>query len=231
MNWFMNFLTSSLGRKLIMSLTGLFLIIFLLVHLVGNLQLLIDDQGEQFNIYAKFMTSNPLIKTVSYLLYLSILVHAFQGWAIWRQNRTARGNQRYAVQHLRAVNTNAGFAKNMGWLGTIIFIFLLIHLYQFWLQMKLGTLPMVEYGGESYKNLYIPVKEAYSNIGYVIFYVLSMVVIAMHLYHGFQSAFQTLGLNHKKYTPFIQFLGKAYSFLIPLGFAIIPIVFFLKYAN
>ena len=229
MNWFIKFLTSSLGRKLIMSLTGLFLILFLVVHLVGNLQLLIDDEGRQFNIYAKFMTTNPLIKTVSYLLYFFILLHAFQGWAIWRQNRAARGNQRYAVQKVRATNTNAGFAKNMGWLGTIIFIFLLVHLYQFWLQMKLGNLPMAEYDGESYKNLYVPVYEAYTNVGYVIFYVVSMVIIAMHLWHGFQSAFQTLGLNHKKYTPFIQFLGKAYSFLIPLGFAIIPIVFYLKY--
>ena len=231
MNWFIKFLTSSLGKKLIMSLTGLFLVSFLAVHLVGNLQLLIDDQGQQFNIYAKFMTTNPLIKTVSYLLYFSILLHAFQGWAIWRQNRAARGNQRYAVQNVRAVNTNASVAKSMGWLGTVIFIFLLIHLYQFWLQMKMGTLPMVEYDGESYKNLYVPVKAAYSNIGYVIFYVVSMGFVAMHLIHGFQSAFQTLGLNHKKYSPFIHFVGKAFAIVVSIGFAIIPIVFYLRYAS
>lgn len=231
MNWFIKFLTSSLGKKLIMSLTGLFLVSFLAIHLVGNLQLLIDDQGQQFNIYAKFMTTNPVIKTVSYLLYFSILLHAFQGWALWRQNRAARGNQGYAVQNVRAVNTNAKVAKSMGWLGTVIFVFLLIHLYQFWLQMKMGTLPMVEYDGESYKNLYVPVQAAYSNIGYVIFYVVCMGVVALHLMHGFQSAFQSLGLNHKKYSPLVHFVGKAFAILVSLGFAIIPIVFYLKYAS
>ena len=83
MSWITNFLTSSIGRKLIMSLTGLFLIQFLLVHLVGNLQLLIDDNGEAFNIYANFMTTNPVIKTVSYLLYAGILLHAIQGLLLW----------------------------------------------------------------------------------------------------------------------------------------------------
>ena len=91
MGWFTKFLTSSIGRKLVMSLTGLFLIIFLIVHLAGNLQLLYDDGGVQFNLSAEFMTSNPLIKTVSYLLYAFILIHALQGWAIWRKNRQARG--------------------------------------------------------------------------------------------------------------------------------------------
>lgn len=229
MNWFIKFLTSSLGKKVIMSLTGLFLISFLIVHLIGNLQLLIDDGGKQFNIYAKMMTTNPIIKTVSYLLYFSILLHAVQGWALWRQNRSARGNQRYAVQNVRAVNTNAKVAARMGWLGTIIFVFLVVHLYQFWLQMKLGAVPIAEYDGEQFKDLYAPVAAAYTNIGFVLFYVVSMFVIGMHLYHGFQSSFQSLGLNHKKYTPFIQFLGKAYSFLVPAGFAIIPILFYLKY--
>lgn len=227
MSWFSNFLTSSIGKKLVMSLTGLFLIIFLLIHLTGNLQLLLDDGGRQFNIYAKFMTTNPFIKVTSYGLYAFILIHAVQGILLWTNNRSAKGGG-YAVNNTRATNTVAGVAKNMGWLGIIIFVFLLIHLYQFWLQMKLGTIPMVEYDGEQVKNLYAPVMSAFTNVGFVVFYVLSMIVIAFHLWHGFQSSFQTLGLNHKKYTPFIQFLGKAYSILIPLGFAAIPILFFLK---
>ena len=84
-----------------MSLTGLFLILFLLVHLAGNLQLLpflahdpAGDPGKAFNLYSKFMTSNPLIKTVSYLLYASILIHAIQGWLLWSKNRKARVPQR-----------------------------------------------------------------------------------------------------------------------------------------
>jgi succinate dehydrogenase / fumarate reductase cytochrome b subunit len=228
MSWIRHFLTSSIGKKLIMSLTGLFLMLFLVVHLVGNLQLLINDGGQAFNVYTKFMTSNPLIKTISYTLYTFILLHAIQGWMLWRQNSAARGGKGYAVKVTRATGTNAFAASNMGWLGTIIFVFLLIHLYQFWWQMKMDALPYVDYAGESYKNLYLPVEAAFSNPGYVAFYVLSMVVIAYHLWHGFQSSFQTLGLNHKKYTPFIKWVGKIYAILIPVGFALIPILFFLN---
>ena len=210
-----------------MSLTGLFLIVFLLIHLIGNLQLLYADSGEAFNLYAKFMTTNPLIKTVSYLLYAFILIHAIQGWLLWRKNKQARGSQGYAVKVTKTVGTNRFASVNMGWLGTIIFVFLLIHLYQFWLQMKLDKLPMASYDGVEVKDLYIIVSQAYQNIGFVIFYVVSMVVVALHLYHGFQSAFQTLGLNHRKYTPLIKGTGVVYSIAIPLGFAIIPLYMYL----
>ncbi len=228
MNWFTKFLTSSIGRKLIMSLTGLFLIVFLLVHLIGNLQLLIPDGGEAFNLYAKFMTTNPVIKFTSYGLYAFILLHAVQGWLLWAKNRKARGGQGYAVQATRATGTNAGIAKRMGALGTIVFIFLVIHMGQFWFKMKMGDLPVQIYDGVEVNDLYAPVKAAFSNIGFVLFYVISMLFIGMHLMHGFQSSFQTLGLNHQKYTPFIKFLGNAYAVLIPLGFALIPIIFFVK---
>ena len=229
MSWFSSFISSSIGQKLIMSLTGLFLIIFLVVHLVGNLQLMLADGGQQFNLYAKFMTSNPLIKTISYGLYAFILLHAFQGLYIKWRNMQSRGQQKYAVKVTRAVNTNATAAKYMAQLGIIIFVFLIIHMYQFWFKMKIGALEMVQYEGVDYtvSNLYAPVAVAFSNPFFVVFYVISMIIVAVHLWHGFQSAFQTLGLNHKKYTPFIQFLGKAYSILIPVGFAIIPIFFFL----
>ena len=224
MSWFSDFLTSSIGRKLIMSLTGLFLIIFLLVHLVGNLQLLYSDGGEAFNIYAKFMTTNPLIKGSSYLLYTGILLHALLGIVIWRKNAAAKG-QGYAV----STTHNASFSsKNMAWLGIIILAFLILHLIQFWLKTKMGTLVDVQYAGETYHNLYDPVAYAFSQWWYVLIYVFSMIVIGLHLNHGFQSAFQTLGLNHKKYTPLIKFLGTAYSILIPLGFAIIPIYMYLN---
>lgn len=228
MNWFIQFLTSSIGRKLLMSLTGIFLILFLAVHLVGNLQLLASDGGESFNLYAKFMTSNPLIKTVSYGLYAFIILHAVQGLALWAKNRAARGGDSYAVNVTRAVNTNGRIAKNMGWIGTIILVFILLHMYQFWLQMKMGTTPMATYDGEAVKDLYALVSEAFASPIYVAIYVISMLVVGFHLWHGFQSAFQTLGLNHSKYTPAIQFLGKAYSVIVPLGFAIIPIFMFLN---
>jgi len=231
MNWFTNFLTSSIGRKLIMSLTGLFMILFLVVHLIGNLQLLYSDEGEKFNLYALFMTTFTPIKVISYGLYAFILIHAVQGWILWRKNVTARGPQGYAVKVTRATNTNARAASNMGWLGTIIFVFLVIHLYQFWLQMKMGALEHKIYDGVAVADLYATVKETYMNTGFVIFYVVSMVVIAFHLWHGFQSAFQTLGWNHRKYTPLIHLIGKIYSVIVPALFALIPLYMYFKNAG
>lgn len=227
MSWFTHFLTSSIGKKLVMSLTGLFLILFLVVHLAGNLQLLLADEGMKFNLYAKFMTTNPLIKTISYGLYAFILIHAIQGWMLWKQNKSARGDQGYAVKVTRTKGTSGFASGNMGWLGTIIFVFLLLHLYQFWLQMKMDVLPYATYEGVSVKNLYAAVEAAFNNPIYVAVYVVSMIIIGIHLWHGFQSAFQTLGLNHKKYTPLIKTIGKIYAVLIPAAFAIIPIFFLL----
>lgn len=209
----------------------MFLILFLVVHLLGNLQLLYSDEGEKFNLYALFMTTFTPIKVVSYGLYAFILIHAVQGWILWRKNVTARGPQGYAVKVTRATNTNARAASNMGWLGTIIFVFLMIHLYQFWLQMKMGALESKIYDGVAVADLYTTVKAAYMNIGFVIFYVVSMVVIAFHLWHGFQSAFQTLGLNHRKYSPLIRAIGKIYSVVVPALFALIPLYMYFKNAG
>lgn len=223
-NWFGRFITSSIGQKLVMSLTGLFLISFLLVHLVGNLQLMYSDGGQAFNEYAYFMTTNPVIKFTSYGLYAFIILHSIQGISLWMKNRSARGGEGYAVK----VNRTAGASKasfRMGALGTVILIFILIHMYQFWLQMKLGNVEMINYAGGDHavKDLYTLVSGVYENPAFVVFYVVSMIFIAFHLWHGFESAFQTLGLNHKKYTPLIKAVGKVYSVLIPLGFAVIPV--------
>jgi succinate dehydrogenase / fumarate reductase cytochrome b subunit len=225
MSWFTQFLTSSIGRKLLMSLTGLFLIVFLLVHLVGNIQLLTDPTGVSFNEYAQFMTTNPVIKFTSYGLYFFILLHIVQGLIIWSKNRAARGGHDYDVKVTRAVNTNGNIAKRMGALGSIIMVFLGLHMYQFWYKMHWQLEPDQSNG---VKDLYSLVDTTYQDPIYVAIYVISMIVIAFHLWHGFQSAFQTLGLNHKKYTPFIQLVGKVYAILIPLGFAMIPILMYLN---
>src|ERR1044072_1634375 len=120
MNWFTTLLSSTLGRKLFMAFTGLFLIIFLVVHLAGNLQLLHADGGRAFNIYAQFMTSNPLIKTVSYLNYTFILVHVIWAILLTIRNNKARGSEGYAVSN----SSSAWTSRNMGILGTFILIFI-----------------------------------------------------------------------------------------------------------
>lgn len=225
MKWLITFFGSSIGKKLLMSLTGLFLILFLTVHLAGNLQLLNDDNGQSFNIYAKMMTTNPLIKFIGYGNYFFILLHAIVGITLALYNRKAKG-QKYAVSNN---NKTTWASKNMALLGTLILAFILIHMGDFWLKMKLGQLPMVTYPGVEgeIKDLYFRVHEAFKQPLLVGAYVLGMMVLSFHLYHGFQSAFQTLGINHKKYTPAIKAIGTAYAILIPLGFAIIPIYYFL----
>lgn len=223
MNWFANLLSSTIGRKLLMALTGLFLILFLVVHLIGNLQLLKDDGGEAFNIYAKFMTSNLLIVIISYVNYTFILVHVL--WAIFLtvRNRGARGSEGYAVMK----NSSPWTSRNMGILGTFIFIFLVIHLRGFWYEMHWGGIPTVNYDGEETKNLYATVNEAYSKGWYVGIYVFSMLMLAFHLWHGFISAFQTLGINHSKYNTLIAVVGKGFAIIVPALFAWIPIRMFL----
>ena len=214
-----------MGKKLIMALTGLFLITFLIVHVSGNLQLFAGDDGEAFNRYTKFMTTNKFIKITSYALYASILIHVIYAALLTRQNRAARP-ARYAVS---AGGTNSSWSsRNMGVLGTIVLVFLVVHLQNFWYQMKFGTVPMVTYEGETYKNLYIMVMEAFKEWWIVGLYLLGMVGLGYHLSHGFESAFQTLGLNHKKYTPFLKNLGLLFSVVISILFATMPVYFFLK---
>ncbi len=231
-NWFIGFFTSSIGRKLLMALSGLFLILFLVIHLIGNLQLLNDDNGVAFNTYAAFMGHNPLIQFISIGNFAFIVLHTIVGTALWLKNCAARGSQGYAVEKTRATQTNPALAKYMWFFGIIMLVFIILHLAQFWFKMKTGAadVQIVTIEGEQVKDLYTLVSATFSNLGFVLFYVVCMIVIALHLWHGFQSAFQTIGWNHPKYTPIIQFLGKAYSVLVPLGFAVIPIVFYLRHA-
>jgi succinate dehydrogenase / fumarate reductase cytochrome b subunit len=219
MNWFINLFSSTLGKKLIMALTGLFLITFLVVHLIGNLQLLKGDEGMAFNIYAQFMTSNPLIKIVSWGNYAFILMHIFWAILLSVKNRSARGPKGY----VKNGKSSPWTSRNMGILGTFILIFLVIHLKGFWYEMHWGGISTKNYDGKEVKDLYAVVDSAYSNFWYTAVYVFSMMILAFHLWHGFASAFKTLGLSHVKYNPIINFVGRAFAILVPAGFAWIPI--------
>ncbi len=239
-----------------MALTGLFLILFLVIHLMGNLQLLKHDEGYAFNKYAWFMTSNPLIKTVSYLLYATILLHAFKGLYLVFANRKARGAKSYGSYN---GNANSHWtSRNMGILGTLILAFIIGHMSDFWWEYKFGDIPWTKYetsitdestmvtditsenhgvhirmgvAGDKEvfitKDLYKETVEAFEEGWLVALYLLAMAAIAFHLWHGFSSAFQTLGMNHPRWNPLINGLGKAFSVLVPLGFAIIPLYVYL----
>ncbi|WP_158859144.1 succinate dehydrogenase cytochrome b subunit [Lunatibacter salilacus] len=225
MSWVTKTLNSTLGRKLLMALTGLFLILFLVVHLAGNLQLLAGDGGEAFNIYAQGMAVNPLIRGVSIINFILILVHIVYAILLTQHNKKARPIE-YAVTNPSANSSWA--SRNMGILGTVILIFLLVHLRGFWYRLKFGSPDKVNIDGVEYDNAFIIVEEAFKNPFYAGFYVLSMVFLAFHLYHGFGSAFQTIGLNHKKYSPLIKKVGIGFAILVPALFALIPIVLYIQ---
>jgi len=218
---------SSLGRKYFMALTGLFLCLFLVVHMVGNLQLFNDDGGKSFNEYTYFMTHNPVIKLISYGNYAIILVHILDGLLLTLSNRKARPQ---GYQKVNQTHSSTWSSRNMGILGTIILVFLVIHLRTFWFEMHFGEMPVLTYDdpNKPVKDLYTVVEAAFSEAWYVAVYVLSMFALAFHLYHGFQSGFQSLGLNHHKYMPIIKAAGLGiFAIIIPALFAAMPLYFFL----
>lgn len=225
MNWFYNTLTSTIGRKVLMALTGLFLILFLIVHLAGNMQLFEPDGGEAYNRYTFFMTHNPVIKLVSYILYISILLHVILSVYITFKNWQSRPVG-YAVNN-RSANS-AWSSRNMGLLGTLIFIFMAIHLQNFWYRMHWGMEASVMYNGVKYKDLYTEVLYAFQNPWIVGLYVIGMAGLGYHLVHGFQSTFQTLGMEHRKYTPLVKVLGFLFAIIVPALFALMPIYFYFR---
>jgi succinate dehydrogenase / fumarate reductase, cytochrome b subunit len=211
---------SSIGRKLWMALTGLFLVLFLVVHLAGNLQLIYGTQ-EGFNEYSQFMTTFPLIKITSYLLYASILLHAVDGFMLARSNRAARP-VRYAMN--KPGENSSWASRSMALLGTITLVFLIIHMKSFWYEMHFGNIPMDANG---MKDLYSITIAAFENPLYSLLYVICMIALGFHLSHGIQSAFQTLGLNHPGYTPGIKKFGSIFAWLMSGLFALIPIWIYL----
>lgn len=221
MNWLVNALGSTIGRKLLMALTGIFLILFLVVHLAGNLQLLKDDGGIAFNKYSEFMGHNLLIQTISKVNFALILIHIIVSVLLTQRNRKAR-----PVSYAYTDNSSTWSSRNMGILGTVILIFLVIHLQAFYFKAKFGYLDMVTYDGEQMEDMYKAAQVAFSQWWIVLVYVASMIGLAFHLSHGFQSAFRTIGWNHPKYTPFIKGLGAAFSVLVPAAFAVIPVYMF-----
>jgi succinate dehydrogenase / fumarate reductase, cytochrome b subunit len=277
-------LKSSIGKKYWMALTGLFLCTFLVGHLLGNLQLLVPDNALNFNKYALFMTTNPAVKLLSYLTYISIIFHAVDGILLAFQNKKARPIA-YAKN---SPADNSSFAsRNMAVLGTVILVFIATHMMNFWAKMHFdekfplqkttieaqpgmkqdfylttdgGYIPVADQSYEIKnrteffdKNAKVKIKDGYKDLYkitisffksdaklfgvipnegllFTLFYVFSMIVLGFHLFHGFQSAFQSLGANHPKYTPGIKIFGKSFAIVVPTLFAIIPIFihFFLK---
>jgi succinate dehydrogenase / fumarate reductase, cytochrome b subunit len=219
-------LRSSLAKKYVMALSGLFLCLFLLGHLVGNLQLFKTGADGQlaFNEYAYFMTTFPLVKLLSYLTYAAVLFHVIDGIALSMQNRKARPTG--YVKEKGSANASWS-SRNMGILGTIILVFLVSHMQNFWYVMHFG--PIGESGG--LKDLHTVVMKFFSPdnalAGFAVAgYVLAQFALGFHLIHGFQSGFQSLGLRHSRYSPLIERAGLLFGIGVPVLFASIPIYLF-----
>ncbi len=216
MNSLSQTLNSSIARKVVMALTGLFLAAFLAEHLYGNLLLYYNDNGAAFNEYSHTMVHNILIRMVEVFLFAAILLHVAQSIAITRKNNAARP-VKYQVR--KDGETSNWFSRNMGITGSVIFFFLVVHLRTFFVPYRITGI------GED-GSLALVVKEAFANGWYSSFYVAASLILGFHLNHGFQSAFQTLGMNNKQYAGLIRNTGTVFAVVMGAGFASFPIIFY-----
>jgi succinate dehydrogenase / fumarate reductase, cytochrome b subunit len=219
-------LYSSLTKKYIMSLAGLFLLTFLFVHLTINLMVLLDDGRGLFNEAAHFMGTNIFIQTFQWVLFGGFIIHMIFGVILQIQNWLARPKG----YKKKAVSEENYFSKFMIHTGILIGVFLFIHLTDFFFKKMAGTVPEIHHGDlAGMEDMGILIIQKFKGLGYVLFYVVAFLFLGFHLDHAFQSAFQSLGLNHKKYTPFIKWLSHLVAIVLTVGFIIIPItIYFFK---
>ena len=219
---FKHLFSSSIGKILTMGLTGLFLVTFLIVHAGVNACIFINDGGETFNAAAHFMSHNWVIRIMEIGLFAGLIAHIVQGLLLWKQNTAARPTK-YVMS---AANENSKwYSRSMGLLGTLLLFFLIIHISKFFWDTKVA---LYTAGGanEASHNLFLDMKEEFQKWWVVLIYSLGVISLFWHLLHGFQSAFQTLGINHKRYTPLIKTIGVGYTFIICLLFLLMPIAFY-----
>lgn len=204
-----------------MGFTGLFLITFLIVHAGVNACIFLNDNGETFNSVAHFMSHNWIVRILEVGLMAGLALHIIQGLLLWKQNRQARPVGYYMN---KAEKNSTWYSRSMGILGTLLLLFLIMHLAHFFVGTKIAL-----YSGDKPHNLFEEMREVFSHEWVVALYLVGVVALFWHLYHGFQSAFQTLGLNHKKYTPIIRAAGTGYSVIICILFALMPLAVYLNW--
>jgi succinate dehydrogenase / fumarate reductase, cytochrome b subunit len=227
MKW-SEFFTSSVGKKFVMGLTGIFLISFLVVHVGINACIWAMDGGEMFNKAAHFMGATVLIRILEIGLFVGFFVHIIQGLVLTFQNRKKR-SLGYKVP---MGNTGSKwYSRSMGLLGTIILIFLLIHWNQFWIPSRFGDINEVTINGIAMHDLFSLMKDTFSEPWVVILYVLACISLAYHLLHGFQSAFRSLGLHNNRYLHLLSAVGTGFAIVVPLAFAMMPVTMYLKWVQ
>ncbi|MEN0059421.1 MAG: succinate dehydrogenase cytochrome b subunit [Bdellovibrio sp.] len=205
-------------RKIILALTGLFICIFLIAHLGANLLLLLpEEQARQlYNNYSATLRGNPVITAVAYLNYACILFHVIYALIITRQNKICKGPTGIKVS---SSENSTWTSQNMALLGSILLAFIIVHMANFWFKVKIQ--------GQD-EDLYQMVVEVFKSPFYIILYVVAMLPLSLHLAHGVQSAFQSLGLYHKKYLRWVARAGVVYAWFVGIGFAVIPLIVYFR---
>lgn len=221
MNWSQLF-SSSIGKKIVMALTGIFLVVFLVVHCYVNANVFFSNGAENFNRAAHFMGTNIIIRITEIGLFAGFILHIVQGYKLELQNRGSR-KSRYAVT--AGNKTSKWYSRSMAILGTLILLFLIMHLVHFWVPSRFTGLEEVQYGNDAtiYHNLYLQMQNTFAELWVVIVYILGCFSLSWHLLHGVQSAAQTMGWTNKNYMPMIKTIGISFSIIIPLIFALMPI--------
>ncbi len=220
MTW-KHFFTSSIGKKFIMGFTGIFLILFLIVHAGINSCIFLNDHGQTFNKMAHFMSHNWIMRFLEIGLFAGLIAHIFQGLSLTFQNKKARPVQYYFNQPSK---NSKWYSRSMGILGTLLLLFIIMHLSHFYVDTKIAL-----YSGDKPHNLFEEMKSVFMQDWVVVLYLIGVISLFWHLYHGFQSAFQTLGINHKRYTPFIKTIGTGYALIICLLFALMPVSIYFQW--
>jgi len=222
--------TSSIGKKLVMGFTGIFLIVFLVVHAGLNACIWANDGGDMFNRAANFMGSNVVPRIMEIGLFLGIFLHIIQGYLLTIENRKKRAIG-YAVSYGEG---SKWYSRSMAVLGTILLLFFIIHWKQFWIPSRFGNVAETSHAvanGMPVHNMFALMKDVFSELWVVIAYVIACISLAYHLAHGFQSAFKTLGVHNKRYHIMISSLGYGFAIIVPLVFAMMPVSFYLGWVK
>jgi succinate dehydrogenase / fumarate reductase cytochrome b subunit len=227
MKW-SEFLTSSVGKKLVMALTGLFLISFLVVHVGINACIWANDGGEMFNKAAHFMGAVVVIRILEVGLFAGIFIHIIQGYVLEFSNRSKR-NTGYKVP--MGSKGSAWYRKSMGLLGTILLLFFIIHWYHFWIPSRFTGVEETFIDNKPVHDLYSLMKITFQELWVVIVYVFACFSLCWHLIHGFQSAFRTMGVSNHRYLVMIRSAGIAFAIIVSTAFAMMPVSMYLGWVK
>lgn len=228
MNVFSSMFSTVVGKKILMALTGLFLVTFLIVHAYVNANVFFTGAEDNFNRAANFMGTNIVIRILEVGLFAGLIAHIYQGFVLEYYNRSRRSTK-YAVSPGNA--TSKWYSRSMGVLGTLIFLFLIVHMIHFWVPSRFGGLEAYTSAstGVEMHNLYLKMDVIFEQEWVVILYVLGCFSLAWHLVHGFTSAFQTMGWYTPKFAPLIQAVGIGFSVIVPLIFALMPVFMYFNW--